>query len=144
MKKRLVTLVTVLLIVCVGTAVCQQKEASAALQKHVIIWSLKGNKLQYYKAYSSFEYLNQDDWGNTIGGGRRKSIKVSQKAKYYLLKPTVSDPNNIRRVSKEKFIKNLYKSSKEKENGKIWYWGTACKLTIKKGKVVKFVQEFQS
>lgn len=54
-------------------------------------WSLKGNKLQYYKAYSSFEYLDQDVWGNIIGGGNRKSIKISPKAKYYLLKPTASN-----------------------------------------------------
>lgn len=143
-KKRLAVIITVLMMVCIGASVGLFAEASAISQKHVIIWSLKGNKLQYYKAYSASEYLKQGDWDNTIGAGKRKSIKVSSKAKYYLLKPTASNPNKICKVSKKKFIKNLYETSKHKENGKTWYWGTACKLTIKKGKVVKFVQEFQS
>lgn len=135
--------IVALLLLCIGMDVGQRQEVSAASQKHVIIWSLKGKKLRYYKAYSSFEYLNQDNWGNIIGGGKRKSIKVSPKAKYYLLKPTLSDPNNLCRVSKKEFVNNLYETSVEKENGKVWYWGMACKLTVKKGQVIKFVQEFQ-
>lgn len=145
MKKRITTLLCIaaLLLTCVGVGIGQSAEVSAASEKRVIIWSLKGNTLQYYKACSASEYLKQGDWENTIGAGKRKSIKVSSNAKYYVLKVTASGDKLVK-VSKKKFIKNLYDTSKHRENGKTWYWGTACKLTIKNGKVVKFAQEFQS
>ena len=144
MKKQILSLfcIVTLLIACSGRTAENSMEASAASQKHVIIWSIKGNKLKYHKAYWASEYLNAQDWENIIGGGKRKAIKISPKATYYLLKAPAYD--KLHKVSKEKFIKNLFDTSKYKENGKTWYWGMACKLTIKNGKVVKFVQEFQS
>lgn len=45
---------------------------------------------------------------------------------------------------KKKFQKRLYSYKRYKENGVIWYWGTAAKITIKNGKVIKMVQEYQA
>lgn len=145
MKKRITSLSFIinLLIVCILAGMVQPMETSAASQKHVVIWSIKGNKLKYHKACSAAEYLGPIEWDNVIGSGKRKNIKISPKATYHLL-DLISFKS--RKVSKEKFIKKsvLYSANKWKENGKTYYTGMACKLTIKNGKVVKFVQEFQS
>ena len=40
--------------------------------------------------------------------------------------------------------KKLYDYSKQRENGVTYYWGTAAKITIKGGKVVKIQQVYQA
>ena len=119
------------------------KNVSAASTKHIIIWKMTGNNLQYYKSYGVREYLGSENWENIIGGGKKKRIKISPDAKYYLLDYQKYPMKNYR-VSKSKFKQELYDSKCLEENGKKYYWGTACKITIKNGKVVKFVQEYQA
>lgn len=42
----------------------QPMETSAASQKHVVIWSIKGNKLKDHKACFAAEYLGPIEWDN--------------------------------------------------------------------------------
>lgn len=140
--KRMLVLVMALSLMLSG-AIVTSVEASAKSKK-VIIKSLEDNSMEYYKAMFATEYLGDDiEWENIIGVGKAKKIKVSDKAKYAIM-----DYNKMKayKVTKEEFLNvlDMNECGKNKEKGKIWYWGMACKLTIKNNEVVKITQLYQS
>lgn len=138
MKKCAVLLVAFSLVV--GSLFVSTR-AEAKSTKKIIIAQISGNTLKYHKSGDSSKIVGSTDWQNTIGYGKQNTIKISQKAKYYLL-----DTQSMQtyKVSKKKFIKNLFGYSSARENGVTYYIGMACKMTINNGKCVKLVQEFQS
>lgn len=140
--KRLLAM-ALLTAILITSVFAQPAQSSAATTKHVILWKLDDDTLQYYKAYVAADYLGPVEWENIIGGGKKKTIKVSRQAKYYLLDISAS-PMEPYKVTKKKFSKAIKYTATHKENGKKWYWGTACKITIRNGKVVQFVQEYQA
>ena len=117
---------------------------AATSEKTVIVWSMKGNTLKYYKA------LWSDEAGLSystaiVGTGKRKTIKVAKNAKFYLLKIDY-DEVQPKKVSKKKFMKYLKKNgkpAKEEEEGISYVNGMACSITIKNGKVIKMEQVYQ-
>ena len=76
-----------------------------------------------------------------LNGNTLTCHKVSPKCKFYSLS---ADSVTLSKVSRSTFKKKLYDYSKQRENGVTYYWGTAAKITIKGGKVVKIQQVFQS
>ena len=71
----------------------------------------------------------------------RKETLLQSFTKIYTLS---ADSVTLSKVSRSTFKKKLYDYSKQRENGVTYYWGTAAKITIKGGKVVKIQQVFQS
>lgn len=148
-KKRTVKniLIACMLILVMGiVGVAPKADIFAATStKKIVIWSLKGTDLKYYKASWSDEIGL--DWSTQIvGSGKQKKIKLAKNATFYLISFDDKGNTKNKKVSKKTFCKKLnkyYKAEKCKE-GKISYvTGMACKITIKKGKVVKVVQIYQ-
>lgn len=141
--KRMLVLVMALSLMLSG-AIVTSAEASAKTKKVVIIKTLGDDSMEYYKAMFATEYLGDDiEWENIIGVGKAKKIKVSDKAKYAIM-----DYNKMKanKVTKEEFLNvlDMYECGENKEKGKTWFWGMACKLTIKNNEVVKITQLYQS
>lgn len=137
MKKYAVLLVAFSLVI---GSLSVSTQAEAKFIREIIVAKISGNTLKYHQAIDSSEIFVSADWQNTVGYGKKMTIKISPKAKYYLL-----DIQSMQtyKVSKKKFIKSLYDYSIERERGVTYYIGMACKMTIKNGKCVKLVQEFQ-
>lgn len=118
-------------------------QAEAKSTKGIIVATISGNTLKYHKSGYVSQILGSTDWENTIGYGKQRTIKISPKAKYYLL-----DMSSMQtyKVSKKRFVKELrsYGYNKHKENGITYYWGMACKMTIINGKCIKLAQEYQA
>ena len=129
-----------------------KKVSKKTKTKHIIVAKLNGTTLKYHKStvsettYDSVMNTNLKgnsdwEWENVVGYGKKQSIKVAKNCKYYILG---NDIHTVKKTTKKKFQKRLYGYKRYKENGVIWYWGTAAKITIKNGKVVKMVQEYQA
>ena len=135
-KKVLAVLLSVLMVL----SVFQVQRAEAVSHKNIIIAQMKGNTVSYYKLIGSSELIPDSPIGNLIGYGKKKKIKIASNAEYYCLSPYGKKV----KVSKKKFKKNLNGSSKNNWKGTIYYTGMACRVTIKNGKCVKFVQLYQA
>ena len=116
--------------------------------KGIVICNIKRNKLTYRKSTLASKYLINPGFENIIGYGGKRSIRVTSKTKYYLLDYSIGTHGKIYKTTKKNFVKYIrkkeYKITRWKLNGKVYYYGTACKLFIKNGKVVKIQQVFQS
>ena len=120
-----------------------KKASKKTTTKHIIVAKLNGTTLKYHKSTMNTNLKGNSDWQweNVVGYGKKKSIKVAKNCKYYILG---NDIRTVKKTTKKKFRKRLYDYKRYKENGVIWYWGTAAKITIKNGKVIKIVQEYQA
>ena len=120
-----------------------KKVSKKTKTKHITVAKLNGTTLKYHKSTMNTNLKGNSDWEweNIVGYGKKKSIKVAKNCKYYILG---NDIHTVKKTTKKKFQKRLYSYKRYKENGVIWYWGTAAKITIKNGKVIKMVQEYQS
>jgi len=140
-------LVMALVLMTVAFVKPEHMQAATSKEKLVIVASLKGNALKYHKAGRiDTEYtqsiLEEEGFENIIGYGKKQTIKVSSNCKYYLWNYETMEPY---KVSKKKFKNSLYDYSKETtQSGKVWYWGMAVSITIKNGKVIKMVQNYQA
>lgn len=116
---------------------------SQAATKEILIARLSGSTLTCHKSTFNTNLKGKNDWEweNIVGYGKKLSYKVSPKCKFYTLS---ADSVTLTKVNRSSFKKKLYDYSKQKENGVTYYWGTAAKITIKGGKVVKIQQVFQS
>lgn len=116
---------------------------SQAATKEILIARLSGNTLTCHKSTFNTNLKGNNDWQwqNIVGYGKKLSYKVSSKCKFYTLS---ADSVTLSKVSRSTFKKKLYDYSKQRENGVTYYWGTAAKITIKGGKVVKIQQVYQS
>lgn len=142
MKKRITVIAVMLFALCVvQLAPVRSVTAKENETKQVIVDCIKGNTMKYYKAAYATDVIPDCQWENIIGIGKKKSIKVSKDAKYYLFNFYTMKNE---KASKKKFIKSLPKCGKSKDNGVTFYTGMACRLTIKKGVCVKVVQVYQS
>lgn len=141
MKKRVVVLVMLILALAAVPLGEPLQVSAKSNKKNIVIAKITGNTLSYHKAANVTKIMKNPDWENIVGYGKKKKIKLSKNTKFYLL--NVSTMKNYK-VSKKKFIKKLFDYSKNKEQGVTWYWGTYCKMTIKKGKCVKLVQGYQA
>lgn len=140
-------------IICLTVALCIMTnvlyfgvgEVSAKNQtKQVVIWKMNNKKMKYRKSIMVSKYLGKNaGWENIIGYGRLKKSRISSKAKFYLLDLYSS---KLKLVSRSAFKKmaNNYGAKRYKERGKVYYWGMACKITIKNGKIIKIKQVYQS
>ena len=108
-----------------------------AKTKSFFISTIKGNKLIYRKiaGYSP-------ESGSPIVGGKKKSIKLGKKVKYYWFRS--DNPNKHQRVSKNVFLKRTryYYNTSNKQFERHWITGKLIKngcqyamVKIKKGKV---------
>lgn len=145
MKSKKINIVFVLVAALVIGMFVPDAAVSASTKKNITIWRISGNKMQYHKAYVSTSYLPNCEWENIIGGGKRQSITLSSKCKFYTFnfeKMQVSK----KPVSKAKFIKATYANQAEafSSNGKKYYGGPYCIITISHGEVVKVVQQYQA
>lgn len=116
---------------------------SQAATKEITIARLRGNTLTCHKACFNVA-LNKNvdwEWENIVGYGKKLSYKVSPKCKFYLL---AMDCRTLKKVSRNTFQKKLGEYHVNKEHGVTYYDGTAAKITIKGGKVVKIQQVYQS
>ncbi len=129
-------LIAVALVFCVNTE-------SLAKTKLIVVAKMKGNTLTYHKAAFSYEVIPDADFENIIGYGKKKSISIAKNAKFYILK-NAGVPEKVKRVSKTVFKNKLYSFASYTDNGVKWYWGTACRMTVKNGKVTKLVQVYQA
>ena len=120
-----------------------KKVSNKTKTKHIVIAKLNGTTLKYHKSTMNTNLKGDSDWEweNVIGYGKKQSIKVAKNCKYYILG---NDIRTVKKTTKKTFKKRLYSYKRYKENGIVWYWGTAAKITIKNGKVVKIVQEYQA
>lgn len=116
---------------------------SQAATKEILIARLSGNTLTCHKSTFNTNLKGNNDWQwqNIVGYGKKLSYKLSSKCKFYTLS---ADSVTLSKVSRSTFKKKLYDYSKQRENGVTYYWGTAAKITIKGGKVVKIQQVYQS
>lgn len=117
--------------------------SSQAATKQILIARLNGNTLTCHKSTFNTNLKGNKDWQweNIVGYGKKLSYKVSPKCKFYTLS---ADSITLSKVSRSTFKKKLYDYSKQRENGVTYYWGTAAKITIKGGKVVKIQQVYQA
>ncbi|MBO5487270.1 MAG: hypothetical protein J5988_10165 [Eubacterium sp.] len=141
MKKRAGLLVALLLLAAIFPLAVTNKASAKTTYKPIIVAKLKGNTLSYHKAVNNTYIMENPQWENIVGYGKKKKIKVSKNAKFYLL--NASTMKNYK-VSKKKFLKNLAQYGKSKDQGVTYYSGTFCKMTIKNGKCVKLVQKYQA
>ncbi|MCR5430338.1 MAG: hypothetical protein K6E58_03820 [Eubacterium sp.] len=121
--------------------------AIQAKTKNAVIWKMNSKKVTYRKSIAVSKYLGpKAGWENIIGYGKKMSKKISKKAKFYIIKDYAHPFSSFKKVSKKAFIKQVksYDAKKFKQLGKTYYWGMACKITTKNGKVVKIKQVFQS
>lgn len=126
-----------------GALAAAPATTSQAATKEIVIARLSGNTLTCHKSVVNISLKGTSawEWENIVGYGKKLSYKVSPKCKFYTLK---TDCVTLKRVSRSTFKKTLFDYSKQRENGVTYYWGTAAKITIKGGKVVKIQQVFQS
>lgn len=117
--------------------------SSQAATKEILIARLNGNTLTCHKSTFNTNLKGNKDWQweNIVGYGKKLSYKVSPKCKFYLL---AMDCRTLKKVSRNTFQKKLGEYHVNKEHGVTYYDGTAAKITIKGGKVVKIQQVFQS
>lgn len=141
MKKRVELLVALLILAAIFPLAVTNEISAKTCYKPIIVAKLKGNTLSYHKAVTNIDIMEDPQWENIVGYGKKKKIAVSKNAKFYLL--NAATMKNYK-VSKKKFLKNLTKYSKNKEQGVTYYSGTYCKMTIKNGKCVKLVQKYQA
>lgn len=143
MKKTVAAFLTVVMILAGTVAVSSVTSDAKTTTKNIVIASLSSNSLSYHKSCMNTQ-LNGDadwQWENLVGYGKKQRVAVAKNCKYYSISLTTMKPY---KTSKAKFKKNLKDYSKNKENGVVWYWGTAAKITIKNGKCVKIVQTYQA
>lgn len=140
--KKFLSLALVFTLILGSLAVTPAAPAQAATKK-IVIAHLSSNRLSCHKATFNI-YLNKNvdwEWQNIVGYGKKMSYKVSPNCKFYSLNAA---DMKLHKVSRSTFKKNLSTYGKHREHGVIWYWGTAAKITIKGGKVVKIQQLYQS
>lgn len=140
MKKSLIAVVVMLCLVIAAQA-GGVETSSAKTVKKITVAKIKGNTLSYHKAVNNITIMEDPQWENIVGYGKKKTIKMTKDTKFYLLNIQTMKPY---KVTKKKFIKNMDKYGKSTENGVTYYWGTYCKMTVKNGKCVKLVQQYQS
>ncbi|MCI5731049.1 MAG: hypothetical protein MR304_05865 [Eubacterium sp.] len=143
MKKMRKSLIAVVVMLCLVIAAQAggAETSSAKTVKKITVAKIKGTTLSYHKAVNNITIMEDPQWENIVGYGKKKTIKMTKDTKFYLLNIETMKPY---KVTKKKFIKNMYKYEKSTENGVTYYWGTYCKMTVKNGKCVKLVQGFQS
>lgn len=143
MKKMRKSLIAVVVMLCLVIAAQAggAKTSSAKTVKKITVAKIKGTTLSYHKAVNNITIMEDPQWENIVGYGKKKTIKMTKDTKFYLLNIETMKPY---KVTKKKFIKNMYKYEKSTENGVTYYWGTYCKMTVKNGKCVKLVQQYQS
>ena len=143
MKKVRKLLIAVVVMLCLVMAAQAggAETSSAKTVKKITVAKIKGTTLSYHKAVNNITIMKDPQWENIVGYGKKKTIKMTKDTKFYLLNIQTMKPY---KVTKKKFIKNMYKYEKSTENGVTYYWGTYCKMTVKNGKCVKLVQGFQS
>lgn len=143
MKKMRKSLIAVVVMLCLVIAAQAggAETSSAKTVKKITVAKIKGTTLSYHKAVNNITIMEDSQWENIVGYGKKKTIKMTKDTKFYLLNIETMKPY---KVTKKKFIKNMYKYEKSTENGVTYYWGTYCKMTVKNGKCVKLVQGFQS
>lgn len=143
MKKMRKSLIAVVVMLCLVIAAQAggAETSSAKTVKKITVAKIKGNTLSYHKAVNNITIMEDPQWENIVGYGKKKTIKMTKDTKFYLLNIQTMKPY---KVTKKKFIKNMDKYEKSTENGVTYYWGTYCKMTVKNGKCVKLVQGFQS
>lgn len=143
MKKMRKSLIAVVVMLCLVIAAQAggAETSSAKTVKKITVAKIKGNTLSYHKAVNNITIMEDPQWENIVGYGKKKTIKMTKDTKFYLLNIETMKPY---KVTKKKFIKNMYKYEKSTENGVTYYWGTYCKMTVKNGKCVKLVQQYQS
>lgn len=126
-----------------GALSAASSTTSHAATKEILIARLSGNTLTCHKSTFNTNLKGNNDWQweNIVGYGKKLSYKVSPKCKFYLL---AMDYKTLKKVSHSTFKKKLYDYSKQSENGVTYYLGTAAKITIKGGKVVKIQQVYQA
>ena len=120
--------------------------AVQAKTKDAVIWKMTSKNVTYRKSISSSQLLGKKaGWENIVGHGKKMTTKISKKAKFYILKNGASI-TAVKKVSKKAFMKQVKKIGAEKDTqfGKTFYYGVACRITIKNGKIVKIKQVFQS
>lgn len=142
LKKISMLVVCTLLIFVTTQCIFTEQAFAKSTSKHIIIAKLKDNTMEYHKSTISSSLIHDAGWENIIGYGKKKKIKIDKKATYYLFDYSKMKP---KKVSRKKFLKTLkiYEYGKSKEQGVTYYSGMACKITIKNGKCVKIVQEYQ-
>ena len=143
MKKMRKSLIAVVVMLCLVIAAQAggAETSSAKTVKKITVAKIKGTTLSYHKAVNNITIMEDPQWENIVGYGKKKTIKMTKDTKFYLLNIETMKPY---KVTNKKFIKNMYKYEKSTENGVTYYWGTYCKMTVKNGKCVKLVQGFQS
>lgn len=126
------------------TGLCVSPGEAEAKTKNIVICKLGAAKLTGYKAYMASDYLGDIEWENVIGAGKKQTFAISPDCKYYLIDYNKEFMPDYR-VSKKVFLERVESVSPDKseENGKTYYWGMACKLVIKDGKVTKVIQQYQ-
>lgn len=145
MKTKKICIVLLSVVVLMIGMLVPHTYSCASTRKDVTIWSIRDNEMKYHKAYWSTEYIPNCDWENIIGGGKRHSITISKNCKFYTYNFTKMKPNR-KSVSKSKFVKSTGANSARtyRSNGKKYYGGIYCIITISKGKVIKVVQQYQA
>lgn len=116
-----------------------------AKNKSIVISKIKGNTLYYYTGAMVSDRINDAGFENFVGFGKKKSVKLSKNAVFYLIK-TFAYPFKVKKVSKKVFVNRVstFGCKKEKTKGVTWYWAMAAKITLRNGKCVKVRQLFQS
>lgn len=139
--KKFLSLALVLTLILGSLAVSPAAPAQAAT-KNIVIARLSGNSLSCHKASMNSQLNKNVEWGweNVIGYGRKMTFKVSKKCKFF----SIDGDMKLHKTSRSKFKKNLYNYAKRREHGVIYYDGTAAKITLKNGIVVKVEQLYQA
>lgn len=114
--------------------------------KDIIICKITNKSITYRKSIFASKYFKKSvGWENIIGYGKAKKIKISKNAKYYMINYNKNALKAVK-ATKKKFMKQIiqFDSKRYKEHGQVYFTGIACKITIKKGKIVKIKQVFQA
>lgn len=143
MKKVRKLLIAVVVMLCLVMAAQAggAETSSAKTVKKITVAKIKGTTLSYHKAVNNITIMKDPQWENIVGYGKKKTIKMAKKTKFYLLNVETMKPY---KVTKKKFLKKIAQYSKSTENGVTYYGGTYCKMTVKNGKCVKLVQGYQA
>ncbi|BBF41341.1 hypothetical protein lbkm_0015 [Lachnospiraceae bacterium KM106-2] len=141
-RRSLMLVIALMIAITAQFAVTEQISAKTTT-KNVVIAKINGNTMEYHKSISATRLIKNADWENIVGYGKKYKIKLASNAKFYVLD---SYTFKTKKVSKKRFMQNVkaFGYQKSKDKGVTYYWGMACKLTIKNGKCIKIVQRYQA
>lgn len=150
--KRIIIFLLCLLVVFDCTTNIVPVNAANNPNKTVIIASINKTRIKYVKSDFNYNYKKHVDWQfeSIIGYGKKRNIRLSKKCTFYKIDYSSEYPEYIKtsrkdfqKLLKSYDFKKVYFYGCTKKNDFIevpYYYGLACKLVIKKNKVVKVYQ----